>query len=121
MSGSITGRHLQIEVFKNPTEVRVCGDKNLYDLFRNYFNSTGNHFNKFVINIDDTIGVITNGDPCEVVTREISIKLLSGRIRSAELLKMAIVRALENEAFKIISVVFDQASGTEKLMMHKEA
>ena len=63
--------------------------------------------------------MLTDGDSVQVLTREISIK--SWRNHSAELLKMAIVHILENEAFKIISVVLDQASGTEKLMMQKEA
>ncbi len=63
--------------------------------------------------------MLTDGDSVQVLTREISIK--SRRNHSAELLKMAIVRILENEAFRIISVVLDQASGAEKLMIQKEA
>ena len=109
MSGSITARHLQIEVFKkNPIKLRVCGDPELRKFL----------LNKFSIN---EIDIGQDKRSITRLTTEFSITPKPFLSDGVERVKMAIVHSLEEEAFKIISVVFDQESGTEKLMMYKEA
>ena len=107
-------RHLQIEVTRNPVEVKVYTKESLIGLLQEKFEK---RYGKFqYIEISDRYSL-------EGLVTETSIKPAPhAHVRcDAEALKMAIVMILEDEGFKLISMVLDQASGTEKLMMYKNA
>lgn len=92
---------------ENVNVVRVCGDEKLTALIRKKFQDD------FGSGIVVTIRSSTLG-PLATETN-----VTSGEPYHGAPLKMAVVRILENEGFKVVSMALNE--GCEKLMMYKEA
>ena len=107
MSGKIRAGHLEVMV-ENVDVVRVCGDEILTALIRQKFQE---HFGSGIV---VTIGRFSLG-PLATETNVTSEKPYYGAP-----LKMAVIRILENEGFKVVSMALNN-EGCEKLMMYKEA
>ncbi|CAB4043005.1 Hypothetical predicted protein [Paramuricea clavata] len=110
MSEKIRAGHLEVTVEKteNKTVVRVCGDEKLTALIRQKLQE---RFGSGIVSV--AIGSFTLG-PLATETNVTSEKPHNGAP-----LKMAVIRILENEAFKVVGMAFNE--GCEKLMMYKEA
>ena len=107
MSGGIG--HLQIEVV-SVDKVKVCGDVNLHYFMQKNVHELCNQ---------SAVEIYTDYFPPFTI-QETSITTRNPNYYG-EPLKMEVVHILEDEDFQVISIVFDQRTGTEKLMMYKEA
>ncbi|CAB4007341.1 Hypothetical predicted protein [Paramuricea clavata] len=107
MSGTIRAGHLEI-VVENVNVVKVYGDENLTTLLSQKFEE---HFGN---NIVVSTGRLILG-PLATETN-----VTSGKAYLGAPLKMAVIRILENESFKVISMALNN-EGCEKVMMYKEA
>ena len=107
MSGKIRAGHLEVMV-ENVNVVRVCGDGNLAALIRQKFEE------------DFGSGIAVRHGNINLQPLAIEITVRSGELYYGAPLKMAVIRILENEGFKVVSMALNN-EGCEKLMMYKEA
>ena len=118
-----THQYLQIESSRTASDgIKICGHKELIDRLHGKLSSTRQytpdyerHFG-LVQGVHDSslltikMGRITDRDPRENVSC----------MDEYEMLKMAIIRFLTEDGFKILNTVFDGKTGAEKHMMCKE-
>ena len=104
MSGKIRAGHLEVMV-ENVNVVRVCGDGNLAALIHQ----------KFEEDFGSGIAVCHGKISLQPLATEITVR--SGEPYHGAPLKMAVIRILENEGFKVVSMALNN-EGCEKLMMY---
>ena len=109
MSTQIKSRHLLIEVKKE--EMTVCGEEGLRVILQK---KLGDHglLKDFYINDRESSQLAVE---CAIRTNECGYRKDVGNV-----LKMAVIRILEDEGFKVVSMMFNQLRGSEIIMMYKE-